>query len=40
MPKCQKEVNKIIDAQIQIGNDFYKRIGRKKAIELLIKKYQ
>ena len=33
--KCMKEVNALIDSQLQIGNAFYKRIGRKKAIKLL-----
>jgi hypothetical protein len=37
LPKCQREVYSMIDSQIQIGNDFYKRIGRKKALALLKK---
>lgn len=37
MRECQKEVNKLVDAQIQIGNHFYKKIGRKKALKLINK---
>jgi len=36
MLACQKEVSKMVDSQIEIGNAFYKRIGRKKALEILL----
>ncbi len=36
--KCMQEVNNLVNSQIQIGNDFYKRIGRKKSLEILNKK--
>ena len=35
MPECQKQVYSMIDAQIQIGNDFYKKMERKKAIKII-----
>ena len=34
---CQKEVNSLVNSQIEIGNAFYKRLGRKKALEILLK---
>jgi len=37
MSTCQKEVNAMVDSQIEIGNAFYKRIGREKALEILLK---
>ena len=37
MSACQKEVNVMIDSQIEIGNAFYKRLPRKKALEILLK---
>ena len=36
MSACQKEVNNLVDSQIEIGNAFYKRIGRKKALKILL----
>ena len=36
MLACQKEVNNLVDSQIEIGNAFYKRIGRKKALKILL----
>lgn len=35
MKKCQEEVNAMVDSQIKIGNDFYKRLGREKALKLI-----
>ncbi len=35
MQKYQNKVNTILNSQIQIGNNFYKRIGRKKSLKII-----
>ena len=37
MRGCQKEVYRMVDSQIELGNKFYKRIGREKALKIILR---
>ena len=39
MHSCQKEVYQMVDSQIELGNNFYKRLGREKALKIILKKH-